>query len=190
MRINQQKFKSLLSGMYLDIITGDVNIRSQYMNTFLTHIAVYIRFEKLEPLQTPIARFRTSLHNTVSAILHNTHPLPAHNTKREEEIAILMKYFDAYAIRIDEHVADELGIEQIQILESIEKIEHCRNVCYSASMDYAESLAGNTEGLTNASNKYAYVINEITPILYRFELIDITHEAFDAAKIAEKTVKR
>ncbi len=179
------KLRRLIGAMYLDIITGDVHIRNQYMSTMLTHVAVCLRMEKLEPRQPAIERFRTRLHNTVSMILHNNHPLPIAETKREEEIHQLMKYFDKFVIKIDKTVADPVGIDQIEVIESIETIELCRNVCYSASADYSEAMTGNKEGLTNASNKFAYVINLVTPIIYRYNMVDISESDYaNAAKIA------
>ena len=175
------KVQKLLSVMYLDIITGDVHIRNQYMNTWLTHIAVYLRMTKLETKQPSIERFRTILHNTVSMILHNYHELPAWDTTRESEIKKLESYFDKFVIKVDSKVADETGIDQLSVIESIETLEYCRNVCYSASTDYSSALSQNPQGLTDASNKFAYIINLVTPIVYRYGMIDISDSDFSKA---------
>ena len=179
------KLRKLIGVMYLDILTGDVHIRNQYMSTLLTHVAVCLRIEKLEPRQPAIERFRTRLHNTVSMILHNNHPLPIADTKREDEIQKLTKYFDKFVIKIDKTVADPVGIDQIEVIESIETIELCRNICYSASGDYSEAMVGNKQGLTDVSNKFAYIINLVTPIIYRYNMVDINESDYaNAAKIA------
>lgn len=185
------KIRKLIGAMYLDIITGDVHIRHQYMNTMLTHIAVLIRMEHLEPRQPALEKFRTRLHNTVNTILHNNHPLPVADTKRESEIAYLMRYFDKFVIKIGEKVADDTGLLQMGVLEDIEMIEYCRNVCYSASADYSSALAGNPEGLTSASNKLAYIINSVTPIIYRYKMVDISESDFtNAARVAAQRIEQ
>ena len=86
------KLKDLLSAMYLDVITGDVHTRNQYMSTFITHVSIYLRMQKLEPRQPAIEKFRSRLHNAVSMILHNNHPLPLEDSKREQDINILLAY--------------------------------------------------------------------------------------------------
>jgi hypothetical protein len=184
------KISKLIGAMYLDVITGDVHIRNQYMNTMLTHVAVYLRMTKLEPRQPAIEKFRSRLHNTVSMILHNNHPLPASDTKRENEIRQLEKYFDRFVIRIDANVADVIGLDQVGVIEDIETLEYCRNVCYSASADYSGALAGNPIGLTDASNKFAYIVNLVTPIIYKHSMVDISESDFaNAAKVASKRLE-
>ena len=176
--------------MYLDLITGDVHIRNQYLNTFLTHVTVYLKMDRLEPRQPAIEKFRSRLHNAVSMILHNNHPLPAADTRRETEIRKLMQYFDRFVIKIDEKVADQMGIQQIGIIEDIETIEYCRNVCYSATSDYSSAMAGNPLGLTDASNKIALIMNLMTPIIYRYSIVDISESDFaNAAKAAAKRLE-
>jgi hypothetical protein len=184
------KLKKLISAMYLDLITGDVHIRNQYLNTFLTHVTVYLKISFLEPRQPAIERFRSRLHNAVSMILHNNHPLPAANTRRESEIQKLLQYFDRFVIRVDENVADQMGIQQIGIIEDIETIEYCRNVCYSATSDYSSAMAGNPLGLTDASNKIAFIMNLMTPIIYRYSIVDISESDYaNAAKAAAKRLE-
>ena len=184
------KLKKLISAMYLDLITGDVHIRNQYLNTFLTHVTVYLKMDRLEPRQPAIEKFRSRLHNAVSMILHNNHPLPAADTRRETEIRKLMQYFDRFVIKIDEKVADQMGIQQIGIIEDIETIEYCRNVCYSATSDYSSAMAGNPLGLTDASNKIALIMNLMTPIIYRYSIVDISESDFaNAAKAAAKRLE-
>jgi hypothetical protein len=179
------KLKKLVGAMYLDILTGDVHIRNQYMSTMLTHVAVSLRMEKLEPKQPAIEKFRTRLHNTVSMILHNNHPLPIADTTREDEIRKLQKYFDKFIIKIDASVTDDIGIDQIGVIEAIETLEYCRNICYVATGNYSDAMTGNKEGLTMAANSYAYIINEVTPIIYRYNMIDITESDYaNAARIA------
>jgi hypothetical protein len=187
------KLKDLLSAMYLDVITGDVHVRNQYMNTFLTHVSIYLRMSKLEPRQPAIEKFRTRLHNTVSTILHNNHPLPAANTDREQEIQKLMEYFDRFVIKVDGKVADNVGLEQIGIIEDIETLEYARNICYSASEDYSAAMSGNPAGLTGASNKFAYIINIVTPILYRYEMAELSKAEYTKGVMAaalKRTEKR
>ena len=184
------KLKKLISAMYLDLITGDVHIRNQYLNTFLTHVTVYIKMAYLEPRQPPIEKFRTRLHNTISMVLHNNHPLPASDTKRESEIRALEKYFDRFVIRIDEFVSDEKGLQQIGIIEDIETIEFCRNICYAAASNYSAALAGDPFGLTEVSNKMAFVMNLMTPIIYRYGMVDISEADFaNAARAAAKRIE-
>jgi hypothetical protein len=185
------KIKRLISMMYLDIITGDVHVHNQYMNTMITQIVVNIRREKLEPRQPAVEKFRTRLHNTVSMILHNNHPLPAADVTREIEIKKLLDYFDRFVIKIDGAiVADERGLDQIGLLEDIETLEYARNICYSASTDYSNFMAGVPQGLTDASNKYAFVINLITPIIYKYDMVDISEQDFtNAARLAAKRLE-
>jgi len=176
--------------MYLEVITGDVHVRNQYMNTLLTHVSIYIKMDKLEPKQPAIEKFRTRLHNTVSSILHNNHPLPAADTNREKEIKKLMEYFDGFVITVDSTVADPIGIEQIGVIEDIESLEYARNICYSASSDYSSAMSGIPLGLTDASNKFAYIINLITPVVYRYGMVDISESDYaNAAKIAAKRIE-
>lgn len=184
------KIKKLISAMYLDIITGDVHIKNQYLNTMLTHMAVCLRMEKLEPRQPGIEKFRSRLHGAVSMILHNYHQLPASDTKRETEIQTLERYFDRFVIRIDEKVADETGIDQIGVIEAIETLEYCRNVCYSASADYSSAMSGTPAGLTDASNKFSYIINLATPILHRYNMVEISESDYaNAARVAAKRLE-
>ena len=174
--------------MFLDVITGDIHTRNQYINTMITLASIELRNAKLEPRQPAIEKFRTRLHNTVSHILHNNHPLPIADTKREVEIQKLMTYFDRFAIRIDETVADDVGIEQMGVIEDIEALEYARNICYSASSDYSGAMSGLPTGLTDASNKFAYIINLVTPILYRYSMIEITESEWGEA--VKKAAKR
>lgn len=178
------KLKDLLSAMYLDVITGDVHTRNQYMNTFLTHVSIYLKMHKLEPSQSTIEKFRSRLHNTISMILHNNHPLPAVDTNRESEIKKLLDYFDAFVIKIDDKVADPVGVEQIGIIEDIETLEYARNICYSASEDYSLAMSGLPKGLTDASNKYAYIINLVTPILYRYDMAELSKAEYTRGVMA------
>jgi hypothetical protein len=184
------KLKKIISAIYLDLITGDVHIRNQYLNTFLTHVTVYIRMAYLNPRQPAIEKFRSRLHNAVSMILHNAHPLPAADTKREGEIRQLEKYFDRFVIRIDEKVADDVGLDQVGLIEDIETIEYCRNICYSATSDYSSAMAGNPLGLTDATNKIAFIMNLMTPIVYRYSMVDISESDFaNAARAAAKRIE-
>ncbi len=178
------KLKDLLSAMYLDVITGDVHTRNQYMNTFLTHVSIYLRMQKLEPKQPAIEKFRSRLHNTVSMILHNNHPLPLADSKREQDIKSLLVYFDKFVITVDESVADTIGIDQIGVIEDIETLEYARNICYSASEDYSSAMAGIPNGLTNATNKYAYIINLVTPILYRYDMAELSRADYNKGVMA------
>jgi hypothetical protein len=185
-----QKLKKIISLMYLDIITGDVHTRNQYMNTMITHIALYLRMEKLEPRQPAIEKFRTRLHNTILTILHNNHPLPAADTTREQEIRKLMKYFERFIIKVDTQVADVVGLDQMGVIDDIETLEYARNVCYSASSDYSNAMSGVPAGLTDASNKFAFVINRVTPIIYRYNMVEISESDFsNAARIAAKRLE-
>lgn len=176
--------------MFLDVITGDIHIRNQYMNTMLTLVSIQLRTEKLEPRQPAIERFRTRLHNTVSHILHNNHPLPIADTKREVEIKRLVDYFDKFVIKVDASIADTIGIEQIGIIEDIEALEYARNICYSATGDYSSAMSGVPAGLTEASNKFAYIINLITPVIYRYNMVEISETDYaNAARIAAKRIE-
>ena len=78
----------------------------------------------------------------------------------------------------------EVEAGMLQLIEDIEAINYCRNVCYSAAADYSDSLSERPEGLTNASNKYALVLNIMIPILYRNKIIDITETEFNNAAAA------
>ena len=176
--------------MFLEIITGDVHVRNQYMNTLLTHVSIYLKMEKLEPRQPAIEKFRSRLHSTIKTILDNNHPLPVSDTNREIEIRKLMKYFERFVIKIDETVADEKGLDQLEVIESIESLEYARNICYSASSDYSSAMSGVPAGLTNASNKFAYIINLVTPIIYRYNMVEISENDYsNAAKAAAKRIE-
>lgn len=184
------KIRKIISTMYLEIMTGDVHVRNQYMNILITQISLYLRKEQLVPNQAPIEKFRTRLHNTVLTILHNNHPLPAADTNREKEIKKLMDYFDKFVIKVDERVADHVGIEQIGIIEDIETLEYARNICYSASNDYSSAMSGSPAGLTDASNKYAYIFNLIAPVIDRYNMVEISESDYaNAAKIAAKRIE-
>lgn len=177
--------------MFLEVITGDVHVRNQYMNTLITHVSICLKMEKIEPNQKAIAKFRTRLHNTIVSILHNNHPLPAADTTREDEIKKLVEYFDRFIIKIDESVADKDGVEQVGFLEDIESLEYARNICYSASADYSSAMSGVPSGLTDATNKFAYIVNIVTPIIYRYGMVDITETDYsNAAKIASRRIEQ
>ena len=189
--MDKDKMGDLIAAMYLDVITGDIHTKNQYMNTLITHISIYLRIAKLERNQSSIMKFRSRLHNTISHVLHNNHPLPLADTKREEDIKRLMVYFDNYVIKIDEHVADDVGVEQIGFLEDVEALELAMNLCYSAASDYSNAMSGVPIGLTDASNKYSYIINLITPIIYRYDMAIITAEKHShAAMIASKRIEK
>ena len=182
------KLKNLISVMYLDVITGDVHTRNLYMNTLLTHISICLRAEKLDPKQHALERFRTHLHNSIVMIIRNNHPLPMWDTTREQEIKKLEQYFNRFVIKVDPVVADEKGVVDMGVIEDIETLEYSRNVCYSASADYSNALTGHAPGLTDASNKFAYIINLVTPIIYRYNMVDIS--ATDFSKAAAFSMKR
>ena len=157
------------------------------MNTLLSKIALFVRREKLEPNLPNIVRFRTSLHNTINMILHNNFPLPAYHELREKEIQNYMQYFDNFVIRIDNKVADDVGVLEIGILNDIETLEYCMNICYSATQDYAISLSSkssdsgesNIQGLASAMNKFAYILNLIEPIIDRYDVVQFDIRAFE-----------
>jgi hypothetical protein len=51
-------------------------------------------------------------------------------------------------------------------------------------------MAGVPQGLTDASNKYAFVINLITPIIYKYDMVDISEQDFtNAARLAAKRLE-
>ena len=197
--MDQISNEQLITAIYLEIIHGDVHIRNQYMNTLLSKISLYVRREKLEPNLPNIIKFRTSLHNAILMILHNNFPLPAYSELREKEIKNYMEYFDTFAIRIDDSVADPKGIEEIGILEDIETLEYCMNICYSATQDYAVSLSkspgggeqSNVQGLASAMNKFSYILNLIEPILDRYKMVQFDMKAFDSgAKAAMARIEQ
>lgn len=189
--MDSAKLKKIISLMFLEVITGDVHVRNQYMNTLLTHVSICLKMENLEPNQKAISKFRTRLHNTIVSILHNNYPLPASDATREDEIKKLVAYFDRFVIKIDESVADDAGVEQMGVLEDIESLEYARNICYSASSDYSAAMSGIPSGLTDATNKFAYIINIITPIIYRYGMVEISESDFsNAAKIAQRRVEQ
>jgi hypothetical protein len=182
--------RKLISLAYLDLISGDVHARHQFISPCMTHMSIFLRTEMIEPNLSPIAKFRTRLHQTVSMILHNNHPLPAWDTKREPEIKILENYFDRFVIKIDEKVADEKGIEQIEALADMETLEYCRNIAYSAAQDYSLALAGNPEGLSMASNKYSYILDKIIPIMFTYRILDISEADYaNAARSAAARIE-
>jgi len=180
--------RKIISAMYLDIINGDIHTRHQYIPELISHAATLLKHERIEPHIRPIAIFRTRLHTAISMILHNTHPLPSWDTRREAEILKLEMYFKRFVIKIDDDVADEIGIEQITVLADIEAIEYCRNICYTASADYSSMMAGNPEGMTNATNKYAYVMNILTEMLWRYRSVNISES--DYSRVAAAAQRR
>jgi len=181
------KQKKLIGSIYLEVITGDIHIKNQYINTLVTHISVCLKTEKLLQNQRPVEVFRTRLHNAISMILHNNYPLPLHDETRESEIYKMEKLVERYVIKIDAEKIDPISIDQIGIIEDIETLEYCRNICYVAAADYASSLTGSRDGLTDATNKYSVVINMITPIIYRYNMVEISDVDFkNAAIIAQK----
>ena len=183
----ETKQRKLIGSLYLEIITGDIHTKNQYMSTLITHVVVCLKTEKLIPNQHPIEVFRSRLHNAVSMILHNNHPLPAHDSRRETEILKAQRLFDRYCLKIDSAKIDPVAVEQIGIIEDIETLEYCRNICYSAASDYSIALTGEKDGLTNASNKYSVVVDLITPIVYRYSMIEISDVEFsNAARVAAK----
>jgi hypothetical protein len=187
MTIDTTKQKKLIGSIYLEVITGDIHIKNQYINTLVTHISVCLKTEKLSQNQHPIEIFRTRLHNAISMILRNNFPLPLHDETRESEIQKMEKLVEKYVIRIDTSKIDPQSIEQIGIIEDIETLEYCRNICYVAAADYASSLTGSRDGLTDATNKYSVVINMITPIVYRYNMVEISDVEFsNAARVAAK----
>jgi hypothetical protein len=184
------RIEKLISLTYLDIINGDIHTRSLYMTTLLSHVETFMLQNKVNTLLPATIRFRTKLHNAVYYILENNHPLPVVMPEREEDIRKYQMYFDKFVFKIDTEHATEEDIEQVQILEDIEAISYCMNVCMSATADYSDSLSGRPEGLTNASNKYALVIRIITPILYRNKIIDITeNEMVNAAAAGMRKIE-
>ncbi len=178
----------IIASLYLEIIHGDVHIRNQYMNTMLSKIALFIRREKLEPNITNIVRFRTSLHDTINMILHNNFPLPSYHELREKEIANYMEYFDNFIIKIDNSVADQKGVAEIEILHDIETLEYCMNICYSATQDYAVSLSSrssdsgesNIHGLASAMNKFAFILNLVEPIIDRYNIVQFDMRTYES----------
>jgi hypothetical protein len=178
------KIEKIISSMYLDVVHGDIHIRSLYMSTMLSHVEAFMMQTKVKSILPATVRFRTRLHNAVFYILQNNHPLPVIMPEREDEIRKYQMYFDKYVFKIDTQHPTEDDIEQIQLLEDIEAINYCRNVCYSAAADYSDSLSERPEGLTNASNKYSLVLNIMIPILYRNKIIDITETEFTNAAAA------
>ena len=186
--------EQLITSLYLEIIHGDIHIRNQYMNTLLSKISLFIRREKLEPNLPAIIKFRTALHNTIQMILQNNFPLPAYHELRDKEIKNYMDYFDNFIIKIDDAVADQKGLVEIQTLQDIETLEYCMNICYAATQDYAVSLSSksiggedgsNIHGLANAMNKFSYILNLIEPILNRYNMVQFDMKTFEnGAKIA------
>jgi len=182
------KIEKLISTMYLDIIHGDIHIRSLYMGTMLSHIETFM-LQNMKILPATV-RFRTRLHNAVHYILENNHPLPVVFPQREDEIKKYQMYFDKFVFKIDTEHAEEPDIEQAQLLEDIEALEYCKSVCYSAAADYSDSLSERPEGLTNASIKYSMVIDRVTPILYRNGVVSITEtELTNAAAAGMKRIE-
>lgn len=182
--------KKLISLAYLDLFSGDVHIRHQFTIPCITHMSLFLRMEKIEPNMRPVMKFRTRLHNSIHMILQNNYPLPVWDTTRDEEIRKLEKYFDRFVIKIDEKVADPVGVEQVGVLEDIETLEYCLNVAFSAGGDYSQALAGNPQALTEASNKYAYVLTKIIPIMHWNKMLDISSTDFEnAAKAANARIE-
>lgn len=187
MTVDTSKQKKLIGSIYLEVITGDIHIKNQYINTLVTHISVCLKTDKLSQNQRPVEVFRTRLHNGISMILHNNYPLPLHDETRESEIQRMQKLVEKYVIRIDASKIDQPSIDQMGIIEDIETLEYCRNICYVAASDYASSLTGSPDGLTDATNKYSVVINMITPIIYRYNMVEISDVEFsNAARVAAK----
>jgi hypothetical protein len=180
--MDRDKMKNTISMMYVDVITGDVNTHNQYMNTLISYIVVSIKRNKLEPRQPAIEKFRSRLHDTVNMILNNNHPLPAADEKREVEIRKLMGYFDRFVIKVDSTVADETGLDQIELLKTIETLEYARNICYSARSDYSDYLSGLPNGLTLASNKYAVALDLIIPIIDNYDIAELDSNGYAASE--------
>jgi len=186
--------KKSISALFPEIIGGDTHVRQQFLNILISYVVTYIKREKLEPNQSSISRFRTRLHETIQAVMRNTHPLPLVDSSREKDIQRLMEYFDKYVITVDASVADEQGLMQVGILRDIEQLENARNICYSASADYSDSLAGKPDGLTNLTIKQAMVIDILIPIIDQYHLVDygspdFTRSVSMAANRAESRAK-
>ena len=57
-----------------------------------------------------------------------------------------------------------------------------------AAKRFGKPVDGHAPGLTDASNKFAYIINLVTPIIYRYNMVDIS--ATDFSKAAAFSMKR
>ena len=78
------RIEKLISSLYLDLIHGDIHIRSLYMSTMLSHVEAFMMQTKVKSILPATVRFRTRLHNAVFYILQNNHPLPVVMPEREE----------------------------------------------------------------------------------------------------------
>lgn len=181
--MDEIRLTKLIGMMYIDVLTGDVHIRNQYMNVLITHVSVYL-LKKIDARRSNIAKFRTLLHNTITMVLSNIHDFPQVVPEKPIDIAKAQSYFDKFVIKIDEKVADNIGLEEIALVNAIETLEYCRSICYSASSDYSMSLAESPDGLTSAANKFAYIISLITPIIYRYNIVDISESDYAKSALA------
>jgi hypothetical protein len=161
----------LIAYFYTECSMGDVHTKNQFLPILLTNIELALR-EKIRPLEPAVSRVRTRLHVAVEMMLSNNHPLPAWDTKREDDIKLLMNYFDKFAVRINGDVSPQTETV-IDLIADVESICFCMNGAFNASEDYSRSLCGDPAGLTRASNKYGYLLSIITPILYRWNLLNI-----------------
>jgi hypothetical protein len=187
------KDKRIIGAMYLDVITGSVDTRNQYMNVLISHIETRLRMERLNPAEPSLVRFRTALHKTVDMIVRNytLGKLPLADTRREREIKQLEAYFDRFVIKVDAAaVSDPKTIEEIELLQDMETLEYARNITYAASEAYSMALTGDREGFAKSFNALAMVINLITPIIYRYNLVDISESDYsNAARAAARRVE-
>ena len=180
----------VLSALWLDVLTGGVDIRNQYMGVLISHIQERLRADKLNPAIPGVVRFRTSLHKTVDLIVRNytIGALPLANTNREKEIEMLETYFKRFIIKVDASVADPATVEQIEIIEAMETLEYCRNLSYAAGEQYAKALTGDHKGFAISFNAMNMIIDKLTPIVYRYSMVDITES--DYANAAKAAVRR
>jgi hypothetical protein len=182
----------VLSALWLDVLTGGVDVRNQYMGVLISHIQEKLRADKLNPVIPLVVRFRTSLHKTVDTIIRNytLGKLPLADTNREREIAMLEKYFERFIIKVDAAVADPATVEQMEIIEAMETLEHCRNLSYAAGEQYAKALTGDREGFAISFNAMNMIINELTPIVYKYSMVDVTESDYsNAARAAAKRME-
>jgi hypothetical protein len=182
----------VLSALWLDVLVGNVDVRNQFMSVLIAQIKERLRADKLNPVVPAVVRFRTSLHKAIDAVIRNytMGKLPLADTRREKEIAMLEKYFERFVIKVDAAIADPATVEQMELIEAMETLEHCQNLAYAAGEQYAKALTGDREGFAISFNAMNMIIHELTPIVYRYNMVEISESDYsNAARAAAKRME-
>lgn len=169
--MEQEKFKKLVTGMALTVMSGTIDQRVRYIGLLINHLNYFVRAEKLSKDRPAILNTRQNLVDAFVFLVNNNVERFKLDEKRYGEIT---GNFKSRVIVLDASYATPEAQFGTQVVRELEGLQAARQHHFRAVQGYSEYLSGSAGGLTSATVEIENAMKIIMQVCYDNGLIEIS----------------